>query len=299
MNKYQRARTSIVLPRSGVARNIFTPMDNIGLMLGTPRFEGESLSNFRNRLYSSQTKKGDASVKGLTNAINRDLNLGQENIVRVTANQSFKLDVNPVSIHISGVGQNVTIPLIKLDADGGWIFESFSGLNHELNLVSGISSSILLSGVDLTPACLLEEQSSYKYVFNEPIPNSQLFYLGILSNGAPIQGSIISGLISFNDTNTFKVQVSDNPINMGEWSLDTSRNIIRVATTSRIPLRASYTYNTLTSGRSIDLYGSGAKVLNLMHTDVQKLVVSLSGINYTGSDIITELINKAKIFWSE
>lgn len=288
----------IVLPKTPSTRNILTKMDDLGYFASLERLEGESLTNFQHRLKTVYTKMANSSLQGLVDAITRELSLGHENLITVRSDRDLKLDIGPEIISISGASQYDTVDIIDVDIDGYWNFPTIGKVVSGLNNVSGIVASSTSNFVGL-PAALLEEQSSYIEELNEIVPPSTSFRLGYYLNGMMLQGTVLSGSIFFTDDVTFAKQVSGTPMADGEWSVDTNINAITSYSLPPGPVRLVYTYNILTSGRSMNLVGNGAKVINLFHSDVQSMLFLNSGIGATGQDFIDELRNRDRSFWGK
>jgi len=295
----QATSVYILLPRTSVARNVVTKLDDLGLYSDMLRWHGETITNFRSRLMRAQSLKGGADPRRLTDAICNELGLGQAYLMTVTATlNEVELEVTETTIKVmfSGVLQK-EIPLIIPDADGVWTSQNISGIISGLVGVSGISTS-WETGYDQMPAFLLEPQSSIVKVINEQAPRSQSYYLGVLGHGESPLGPVLIDQVSFNDPETYRVQVLDDPASDGEWSVNTSGRV-NVFTIAQDLVLVSYHYNLLGSGLSMGLVGNGGRLFNLASENVQSLLFSASGIGETAREFLYEIRAEDRNFWGE
>ena len=297
---FTKAGAKIVLPITGDDRNILTKMDDHGYYASLERIEGESVTNFKVRLASTYTRPANATIHGLTDAISRELSLGHEELISVTASENIRLDVGPEFITVSGKGLagNSTVDIVDIDVDGFWILPTLGKVVSGLNAISGITATVAASKATIS-AILLEEQSSYVTEYNETVPPTTSFRLGYYQYGKEIDGTVISGTISFTDDIVFATEVSGTPVNEGEWSLDQANNLIRSYSLPTAPVNIIYTHSILNSGMTMSLIGNGVKVMNLMQSEVQSMLFQNSGIGATARGIIDELRVRDGAFWGE
>ena len=297
-NAQQRSSAVIGLPKTATIRNVFTYIDNFGLYSNIRRREGESTINFRERLYSVYTRRANTTVIGLTDAIAREFDLGQEILINIKAVNDATVEIKATKIEVTVPGGTGEVKLIDAGQDGYWEFPTVAEVCESLNGF-GLQAVIVGSGINQYPAAIFEEQKSKVTVFNEPIPNVGSFYLGAYQNGVPVGYPVVSGSVSFNDTTSFNKLVSGTPQAPGEWSINYSNGLIRVNSISQQPLRATYTYNRLSPGYTMNVHGNNGKVLNLMNKDVQNIVLSLSGLSRAGESIISEIRNIDRTIWGQ
>jgi hypothetical protein len=299
-NSFTTAGALIKLPVTGTDRNILTKMDDHGYYASLERIEGESITNFKMRMASSYTRPANAAIRGLTDGIARELNLGHQELISVTASGNVRLDVKPEFIIVSGfnTGGTQTIDIVDVDQDGWWILPTVGKVVSGLNNVSGITASTT-AAMATVPAILLEEQSSYVTEYDEQIPPTTAFRLGYYKYGQTIAGTVLSGTIFFTDDVAFATQVSGIPRAEGEWSLDDTTNSIRVFSLPTAPVNIIYTQNILQSGMTMSLVGNGVKVMNLMQSEVQTMLFQNSGIGATARRIVDELRIVDGAFWGE
>ena len=286
------------LPITGTARSIFSKIDDHGYASDISREDGESIHNFRTRLYRSNALPGSATIVGLTDSINREFGLGQEYLVEVTPNQDFVLNVSTTSISLSGLEVS-NINIINVDIDGYWNLKNMQDVVNDLNLVSGISASLFRPEYSGMPAILLEEQSSIIKEYNESVPYSTQFTLGMWEHGEPVNGKIINNTVHFTDDHVFANEVSGIPNNPGDWSIDLDTKIVRSYLISTDNPRISYERNILTSGQTMLLVGNGAKIVDLSDSNIQSTMFLVSGIGETGKIIVKELQQADKTFWGK
>lgn len=293
-----QAGALIKLPIIGDDRNIFTKMDDHGYLVSLNRMEGESVTNFKVRMSSAYTRPANATIRGLTDGIARELNLGHQELISVSSSGSLRLDVFNEFIRVSGAatGGAQKVDIVNVDADGFWILPTIGKVVSGLNNISGITASTT-SAMQEVPAMLLEEQSSYVTEYDEQIPPTTSFRLGYYKYGQEIAGTVISGTVFFTDDVAFDKQVSGLPGQAGEWSLNQLTNSVQVYSLPTAPVNIIYTHSILESGMTMSLVGNGVKVMNLMLSGVQNMLFQSSGIGATAEDIIGELRTVDGAFW--
>ena len=285
--------------KTSTPRNVVTKLDDLGLYADMVRWHGETITNYRSRLMRAQTLKGGTDAQRLTDAVCNELGLGQSYLMYVTATLSgVELEVTEIALKVSlsGVIQK-EIPLIIPDADGMWTAQNISGIVSGLVNVSGVTAE-WVSGLEQLPGFLLEPQSSFIQVVNEQVPQVQSFNLGVLGHGEVPSGPVLTDTVTFNDTDTFRVQVDGDPAQDGEWSV-TESGRVNVYTAPQDLLLASYKYNLLGSGLTMGLVGNGARLFNLASEDVQSLLFTASGIGGTAKDFLFDIRSQDRNFWGE
>lgn len=285
----------IKVPITGEPRNVFTKMDDHGMYAGMKRVDGESIHNFRHRVYSAKLRPGAANIQGLTDAIGRTLNLGHEAAINITANRPIKLDVTPQKISISGASDLTEIDIVTVDVDGYWNFSNLYAIASGVNAVSGLTASLVKADLSGIAGVTLEEQSSYVTQLNEQVPGLAAYTLGYYQTGRELQGTVIPASIGFNDDLVYETRVSGIPTRAGEWSVTGNR--IRSFAVPQGPVRVSYTYNVLESGMTMSLIANGVKVMNLSDPEVQGMMFIGSGIGATGQNLTDELFSVDRAFW--
>ena len=287
------------MAKTSTPRNVVTKLDDLGLYSDMIRWQGETITNFRSRLMRAQTLVGGTDPQRLTDAICNELGLGQAFLMFVTATlNEVELEITEVALKVSfsGVVQK-ELPLIIPDADGVWTAQNISGIVSGLVGVSGISAE-WVSGLEQLPAFLLEPQSSLIQVVNEQAPQVQSFNLGVLGHGEMPIGPVLSGTVTFNDTEAYRIQVDSNPSEDGEWSVDTSGRV-NVYTIPQDILLVSYQHNILGSGLTMGLVGNGGRLFNLASEDVQDLLFTASGITEQARDFLFDIRSEDRNFWGE
>ena len=299
-SSFIQAGAKIKLPIEGDDRNVFTKMDDHGHMASLERIEGESVTNFKVRLASTYTRPANATMRGLTDGIARELNLGHDELISVTATGNIRLDVSPEFIRVSGVGTYGAqkVDIVDVDVDGYWVLPTVGKVVSGLNNISGVVATTS-AAMATVPAMLLEEQSSYVTEYDEQIPPTTSFRLGYYKYGQEIAGTVISGTVFFTDDVTFDMEVSGTPRAAGEWSLNQTTNSVQVYSLPTAPVNIIYTHSILESGMTMSLVGNGVKVMNLMLSGVQHMLFQNSGIGATAEDIIGELRTVDGAFWGE
>jgi hypothetical protein len=299
-SSFMQAGALIKLPIKGDARNVFTKMDDHGFLVSLQRIEGESVANFKVRTASAYTRPAHSAVRGLTDGIARELNLGHQELISVTSAGSLRLDVGPEFIRVSGAGTfgAQTVDIVDVDVDGFWVLPTVGKVVSGLNSISGVAATTT-SAMQEVPAILLEEQSSYVTEYDEQVPPTTSFRLGYYKYGQEIAGTVISGTVHFTDDVSFATQVSGTPRAGGEWSLNQLTNSVRVFSLPPTPVNIIYTHSILESGMTMSLVGNGVKVMNLMLSGVQNMLFQNSGIGATAEDIIGELRTVDGAFWGE
>ena len=295
---YQKAGIRILLPKTGVPRNVFAKVDDIGLAGDLRRRDGESITNFRARLYSLYTRPGSAARTGLTDSIAREFDLGHETMMTVIADRSTRLDVGPRDITVVASGINTSVSTIESDVDGYWTYPAVSAVASGLNALPGLTATAN-SAYSSQPAVLIEEQSSYVTKYSEIVPTLSVFRLGEVEDSRPLTGTVVPESISFTDDTIFGTRVSATPSAAGEWSVDITSGRISSYLMPEIQGRVTYTYNLLESGVSMSLIGNGVRVINLSNLDMQHLVVTSSGITITGEGLLTELYRVDGSTWGK
>lgn len=298
-NFNQSVSSYILAPKTSVSRNVITKLDDLGLYANTVRRDGESTTNFRSRLLRIQTLRGSADRDGLIDSICNELGLGQTYLILATATlNEVELEVSEtnISVSFSGILQR-QVNLINPDIDGFWIPASISGIVSGLQNVSGLTVQ-WVSGYDQLPGFLLEPQTSVIPIFNEHIPLVQSYTLGVLSRGDIPPGPVLIDSVSFNDTETYKTQVTGILRVEGEWSVDSSGRVNVYSNPTDITL-VSYSYNLLGSGLTMGLVGNGARLFNLASEDVQELLFTISGTGEQAHDFLYDIRSADRNFWGE
>jgi len=299
-NSFTTAGALIKLPVTGDDRNVLTKMDDHGYLASLERIEGESLTNFKVRLASVYTRPANSTIRGLTDAISRELNLGHQELISVAASGNVRLDVGPEFISISGGGTGGIrkVDIVDVDPDGYWILPTIGRVVSGINATPGITATTTATMTSV-PAILLEEQSSYVTEYDEQIPPTTAFRLGYYKYGQTIAGTVLSGTVYFTDDVAFATEVSGVPRAAGEWSLDDTTNSVRLFSLPTAPVNITYTQNILQSGMTMSLVGNGVKVMNLMQSEVQTMLFQNSGIGATARKIVDELRIVDGAFWGK
>jgi len=299
-NSFTTAGALIKLPVTGDDRNVLTKMDDHGYLASLERIEGESLTNFKVRLASVYTRPANSTIRGLTDAISRELNLGHQELISVAASGNVRLDVGPEFISISGGGTGGIrkVNIVDVDPDGYWILPTIGRVVSGINATPGITATTTATMTSV-PAILLEEQSSYVTEYDEQIPPTTAFRLGYYKYGQTIAGTVLSGTVYFTDDVAFATEVSGVPRAAGEWSLDDTTNSVRLFSLPTAPVNITYTQNILQSGMTMSLVGNGVKVMNLMQSEVQTMLFQNSGIGATARKIVDELRIVDGAFWGK
>jgi len=299
-SSYTTAAAKIKLPISGERRNIFTKIDDHGYFASLERIEGESVTNFKVRMASVYTRPANATIRGLTDGIARELNLGHQELISVASSGSLRLDVGPEFITVSGAGTGgkKTVDIVDVDVDGYWVLPTIGKVVSGLNNISGITATTTAT-MAVVPAVLLEEQSSYVTEYDEQIPPVTSFRLGYYKYGQEIAGTVVSGTVFFTDDVTFATEVAGAPAEAGQWSLNQATNTVQAYSLPTAPVNVIYTHSILESGMTMSLIGNGVKVMNLMLSGVQNMLFQNSGIGATAQNIVDELRNVDNAFWGE
>jgi hypothetical protein len=295
----QNASSYILLPKTSTPRNIITKLDDLGLYSDMIRRVGESTTNFRSRLLRMQTLGGGAHQTGLTDAICTELGLGQQNLITARATlDAVKVEVTEtaIAVTVSGILRR-QVNLINPDQDGVWIPMSISGIVSGLQSISGVVFQAV-SGYDQLPAFLIEPQSSLIPIYNEHVPRIQNYVLGLQARGDILPGPVLTDSVSFNDTTSYKTQVSGAPAVEGEWNVDTLGRVQVYSIPQDITL-ASYTFSLLGSGLTMGLVGNGARLFSLASSGVQRLLFTVSGTTEQARDFLYEIRTEDRNFWGE
>ena len=283
----------------GDSRNVFTKLDDVGAYSSMERFDGESLVNFRARIQQQNVRRPGPTTQGVQDAIGVALGLSQEPMIQLTAATDLRVDVDDVSVQVSGTSQHDVVNLVTRDPDGYWVFPDIHAVSSGLNDISGLTSTVYAS-VSGLPGMLLERQSSYIRVIGEPTGRVQQFTLGFIEGVSLTNRVVITNQVEFTDTSTYALQISGgaDAVRPGEWTVTGSGLVTSVDAPTEQSF-VNYTYNILPSGQQMDLIGNGAKVFNMADDAVQPFLFYSSGIGCEAQDILRDINAFDQGFWGK
>ena len=76
-------------------------LDEIGVPYNVDRLPGETLPSYSERLLDTFLNRGSSTYTGLINAINRELGLSQEDVLRINIKSIFNLEKSYCSLYSS------------------------------------------------------------------------------------------------------------------------------------------------------------------------------------------------------
>lgn len=218
-------------------QNVFNEFDEFGLLIGLPRFNGESIELYKKRLEDVYVNRASATYLGLINGITRELGLSLYNPLRIYPIKSGNTFIaeNPIIVFngpFIELWRDKENNILEMEIDRFNLDGDAYLINDLINFINSRSHYFRASGINNLyerSMCILN-QTNIHQVRTEIIPQSEKFILRFPNiNG----GSIILSSISVNDSITFKTLVPNNlsVINDGDYYIDPYTGNVIVSST--------------------------------------------------------------------
>lgn len=295
--KYDSVSSNSLTQTSGIARNSFMKIDDLGFMLDQDREPGETIANFKYRLLGTAYKQRSATSEGISNALSTEFGLNSLLMAKISTNTDYRLRVDQVNIYISGENNYYTIPLIEKDLDGDWYFPTIHKVVSGINQCSGITAVVSAPASGLY-GFLINPYDSYKQIVDETVAAGKYPQLGVSSFINFKTNKLLKDKIEFLDIRTFRTFTSGIPTRLGEWAVDDFGNLKTFSTPSS-PITVTYTYNTFISGQTIELHGNAAKVINPAAKEIEPLFFDINGPTAYNKDIAYKIMSEDRLYWGK
>ena len=290
-------------------RTIVNNFDYAGEVVSMERINGESNVDFKKRIWDKTVHPGDASYEGVTNEIARQLGHLRKNTISIdlklnSAGQpvapSPRVDIlaNKVVLYSDWRPNGTEIIDMEIRTyqpgdDGYYLY----GLVNKINESEYFSAS-LFSGIRSNDfsSCLVR----YSSLGRIPLDHIKADRFQDLD-----YSNISRDSLSFEEPNVFETEVSDDPIQNGEYKIDYASGTITTYTTPSGNYGCSYHYNTF----PMEVDSVPIQVFSLQDDNFttelfdKELLDSGEEINSLpneeGSEIYHQLFMETEVFWGK
>lgn len=289
-------------------QKLWTPFDDLGLYLGLPRYDNESISNYKDRLKSVFTHRASTSYNGLLNGIAQEFGLERKIAFSITVDNDvypkwfINKDSSKLVVYSTYHSPTNYSELCSIDLRAS-TFVSIQDLIDEL-LANGLGVTQYDTSIVDKPAFFLVNSTSHE-VFTETLAATKSYSLA--------KKNIVPGTITFSNQLLFANEVDsyDNLTDYGDYCINYTSSIVNTyGYSGDSSIVFSYTYNSSPFFLYyLPVYIANFFDENFLETIFQKSIKAV----YTNTtdmyrydipkaefiEFFTELKNLNKIYWGK